>query len=204
MRLKSMAIASAVAIMSVLLLTGAPAAAQSAAKTYSGRATVTVHLYDPCGGSGRVVQTYRLTHPAKLIIGPRLSYGGRTELSPFSWKLVAGNAAADLAAEFWSAAISNPGSGRVLLGYWSLTRKADGTVSGRLLDSHQREGVALNLINAPKFINPCAPGWGSFPFMYGAKEGSRISGKITSRSARLTVTGVTLGHEYGFKVVFST
>ncbi|MGI5134175.1 MULTISPECIES: hypothetical protein [unclassified Streptomyces] len=170
-------------------------------REYSGRADVSVDVYDYCGsgGSRRLADSKTYSMNATLNLARPRTGGGETEDNPFSLLLAVGQPSEAGAVSFWSSAVStvssqdlagNPRDPNLLLTYWHL-EWTDGELSGRLTDPHTEQAVTLNLVNWPSLIVACRPDLGALPggYPHAVAAGTTLRGKLDGDSASLTAQG---------------
>lgn len=184
-------------------------------REYSGTAQVFVDVYDSCGpgGTRRPADRRSYSMPATLSLGRPRSGGGAGEDNPFTLVLGIGQPSESGALSLWSAAVSsvsnrdlagNPRDPDLLLTYWDLDWR-DGRLSGRLVDPHTEQAVALNLLNWPTRLVACRPELGQLPggFPHAVARGAAFEGRLDTGGASLTGTGGTTDGVLEFRFVFS-
>ncbi|MEV7283669.1 hypothetical protein AB0O01_03705 [Streptomyces sp. NPDC093252] len=181
---------------------------------YSGTAEVSVDVYDYCAadGSRQLADSQSYSMSATLSLGAPRSGGGATEDNPFTLVMAVGQPDDAGAVSLWSSAVSavsgqdlagNPRDPDLLLTYWDMEWD-DGEVTGRLIDDHTDQAVALNLLNWPAQTVPCRDDLGQLPlgFPHALGEGTTLGGDLDTDSASLTVQGGTGDGQFEFGLEF--
>lgn len=179
-----------------LFIVAAPGTATAAAPLrYSGTATVTWDNYAYCGlgATRRYINTKRVSFPVVLNVSDR----GRLDPNPFALSMISspsyGNGAFSV--------LSTYSSTNLTLVYWSLAyNSANGALSGTLRNSWRSAGAAQNLLLTETPIIPCNFSVGGVVQAAAIREGAALSGSVTTRAARLTVSGLTTDLLRAFRI----
>ncbi|MET8824995.1 hypothetical protein ABZX40_24520 [Streptomyces sp. NPDC004610] len=182
---------------------------------YSGTAEVSVDVYDYCAadGSRQLADSQSYSMNATLSLGAPRSGGGASEDNPFTLVMAVGQPDEAGALSLWSSSVSavsgqdlagNPRDPDLLITYWQLEWD-DGEVTGRLIDDHVEQAIALNLLNWPSQTVPCRDDLGQLPIGYphALAEGTTLGGDLDTDGASLTAQGATGDGQFEFGFDFS-
>ncbi|MEU7695912.1 MULTISPECIES: hypothetical protein [Microbispora] len=171
---------------------------------YQGMAEIALTSYDYCKArfdrhaNGRK----RYTMPATLIISAPKGQGTTRDGNPFSFDIqigklgTAGSLWLISAVEF---APSKPGRSARVLTYWRITY-ADGTLSGRLVDTHQDEKKEINDFTGENPLVPCRPELGMINMLYAIAKGATMEGKLGNGKADLRIKASTRNGLFAFSL----
>jgi hypothetical protein len=142
-------------------------------------------------------RTYRM--PVQVIRGARAGAEGLSESGPYNL-IVSADPGTEAGITLVSATVvpdARDGD-PILFEYWKLT--GTGTrISGELVNSWRRAGIAANVFATDRLLVPCRPDLGIIPkTIQTINEGARLSGTITDGRAVLTIKGQTFDKERRF------
>ena len=161
-------------------------------RSYVGTAVTAVSYHDVCG---RYIGAAEVSWEALVVVGPPLAADGATEANAVHLSLgpPLGVSPGEGMLSLSSAGSLATSSGALLLEYWRLELDGE-TLTGELVDTHEQEAAAANLLHSQMELVQCQPQFGTTPWTWPIAEGATLEGRLADDTLELTITGnVTMG-----------
>lgn len=143
-------------------------------------------------GDGLTTTEHTYERDVVVVFGPpRGAPGGLTETNPFNLFIGPGDPNETGQPGHWeihSALLS----GNVLFQFWEYEQFEDGTFNGVLINPHNQEAIAANLINVETPLIPGRPQLGVNTLPKAMGEGTQLSGSVSEDTVSIQLLGATI------------